>query len=59
VLGAIAGQVLSMLLVGVSPLDPIALMTAAGLCTTVALVASWVPVQRAMRVTASDALRAE
>jgi predicted permease len=59
VLGAIAGQVLSMLLVGVSPLDPVAVMTAVGLCTAVVLVASWVPVRRAIRVTASDALRAE
>ena len=58
-LGAIGGQVLSMLLVGVSPLDPAALMTAVGLCTAVVLVASWVPVRRAIRVTASDALRAE
>lgn len=59
VLGAIGGQALSTLLVGVSPLDPIALMTAAGLCAAVALVASWVPVRRALQGTASDALRAE
>ena len=59
VLGAIAGQVLSLLLVGLSPLDPIALMTAAGLCAAVALVASWVPAHRAMRVAASEALRSE
>ncbi len=59
VFGAIAGQVLSMLLVGVSPLDPVALVGAAALCTTVAVIACWVPMHRAMRVAASDALRSE
>lgn len=55
-LGAIAGQVLSALLIGVSSLDPVALTGAAGVCIAVAVVASWVPVHRAMRVAASDAL---
>jgi ABC-type antimicrobial peptide transport system permease subunit len=58
-LGVIAGQVLSMFLVGVSPLDPLALIGAVGLTATVALVASWVPVRRAIAIAASDALRSE
>jgi predicted permease len=58
-LGAIAGQALSQLLVGVSPLDPIALTGAVAVCAAVAVVACYVPVHRAMRVAASDALRAE
>jgi predicted permease len=58
-LGVIAGQVLSALLIGVSPLDPVALAGAAGVCIAVAVVASWVPVRRALRVAASDALRSE
>jgi ABC-type antimicrobial peptide transport system permease subunit len=58
-LGVIAGQVLSALLIGVSPLDPVALTGAAGVCIAVAVVASWVPVHRALRVAASDALRSE
>ena len=57
--GAIGGQVLSALLIGVSPLDPVALTGAAAVCIVVAVVASWVPVHRAMRVAASDALRSE
>jgi ABC-type antimicrobial peptide transport system permease subunit len=59
VLGAIAGQVLSLLLVGVSPLDPIALVAAVSLCAAVSVVACYVPVHRAMRIAASDALRSE
>jgi ABC-type antimicrobial peptide transport system permease subunit len=57
VLGAIAGQVLSALLVGVSPVDPVTLLGAVMLCALVALTASDVLVRRAMRVAASDALR--
>jgi predicted lysophospholipase L1 biosynthesis ABC-type transport system permease subunit len=59
VLGAIAGQVLSMLLVGVSPLDPATLAVAVIVCMTVALAGCVVPVTRAMRIEGSDALRAE
>ena len=59
VLGAVAGQVLSMLLVGVSPLDPATLAGAAGLCMAVALAGCVVPVSRAIRIEASDALRSE
>jgi putative ABC transport system permease protein len=59
VLGALAGQVLSMLLVGVSPLDPVALAAGVGLCVGVTFAACVVPVSRAIRVEASDALRSE
>ena len=59
VLSAIAGQVLSMLLVGVSPIDPVTLTGAVTLCTLVVLAACYVPVSRAMRIEASDALRSE
>lgn len=58
-LGAGAGVVLSTLLVGVSPVDPVALAGAVTLCTVVALTACYVPVSSAMRVDGSDALRAE
>jgi predicted permease len=58
-LGIGAGQVLSMLLVGVSPLDPLALTGAGGLCVIVTLVGCYVPVRRAMGVAATDALRSE
>jgi len=59
VLGAMAGQVLSTLLVGLSPVDPVALTAAAGLCAAVTFIACWVPVLRAMRIEATDALRSE
>jgi len=59
VLGAIAGQVLSMLLVGISPLDPPTLVSAVLLCLFIALAGCVVPTMRAVRVAASDALRAE
>jgi ABC-type antimicrobial peptide transport system permease subunit len=58
-LGAGAGVVLSTLLVGVSPVDPVALAGAVMLCTVVALMACYVPVSSAMRVDGSDALRSE
>jgi ABC-type antimicrobial peptide transport system permease subunit len=59
VLGAVAGQVLAMLLVGVSPLDPMTLGVAITLCTVVVLAACSVPVSRATRIDATDALRSE
>ena len=59
VLGAIAGQVLSMLLVGISPLDPPTLVSAVLLCLFIALTGCVVPTMRAVRIAASDALRAE
>jgi putative ABC transport system permease protein len=58
-LGAIAGQVLSILLVGVSPLDPATLVVAVVVCMTVALAGCVMPVTKAMRIEGSDALRAE
>jgi ABC-type antimicrobial peptide transport system permease subunit len=59
VLGGLAGQVLSMLLVGVSPIDPVTLGVAMALCIGVSLAACYVPVARAIRIEASDALRSE
>ena len=59
VLGAVAGQVLSILLIGVSPFDPLALSGAVALCVSVSLLACYAPLRRAMRISASDALRAE
>jgi putative ABC transport system permease protein len=59
VLGAIAGQVLSILLVGLSPFDPLAITGALFLSVTVTLIACYLPARRAMRIAASDALRAE
>jgi predicted permease len=58
-LGAVAGQVLSILLIGVSPFDPLALSGAVALCVAVTLVAGYVPLRRALRISASDALRSE
>jgi putative ABC transport system permease protein len=59
VLAGIAGQVLSLLLVGVSPIDPLTFLLSCVLCGTVSLCACYVPVHRALRVAAADALRAE
>src|SRR5262245_37780525 len=58
-LGALAGQVLSMLLVGVSPFDPVAMIGAVVMCVAVTLFACYMPVRRAMRIAASDALKVE
>jgi putative ABC transport system permease protein len=58
-LGGVAGRVLSMMLVGVSPVDPPTLAAAIVLCSGVVLAACYVPVHRAMRIAASDALRSE
>jgi hypothetical protein len=49
-----------MLLVGVSPLDPIASDWAPSVCVPrLSVAACYVPVYRAMRIPASDALRSE
>jgi len=58
-LAVLVGQVLSLLLVGVSPIDPPALLAAMALCAGVVIVACYVPVHRAVRIPAADALRAE
>jgi putative ABC transport system permease protein len=59
VLAGIAGQVLSLLLVGVSPIDPLTFLVSCLLCGTVSLAACYVPVHRALRIAAAQALRAE
>ena len=59
VLAGIAGQVLSLLLVGVSPIDPLTFLVSCVLCGTVSLAACYVPVHRALRIAAAEALRAE
>jgi len=59
ILAGIAGQVLSLLLVGVSPIDPLTFLVSCVLCGTVSLAACYVPVHRALRIAAADALRAE
>ena len=51
--------VLSMLLVGVSPFDPVAMTGAVVLCVAVTVFACYLPVRRAMRIAASDALKAD
>jgi putative ABC transport system permease protein len=58
-LAVLVGQVLSLLLVGVSPIDPPALLAAMALCAVVVIVACYVPVHRAVRIPAAVALRAE
>jgi predicted permease len=59
ILSALAGRVLSTLLVGVSPIDPATFGGAVALSTGVALAACYVPIARALRIEASDALRSE
>ncbi len=58
--GALAtAQLLSSQLYGVSARDPLTYLGIAGLLALVALVASWLPARRAMRVDPATALRAE
>ena len=58
--GAVAGgRVLSGLLFGVTPTDPIALTGAAALVTIVAFGACYLPARRAMRIDPIVALRSE
>jgi putative ABC transport system permease protein len=63
VAGAIAGvaavRFLTTMLFGVSPLDPVAFVAAAGLLTLVALIAAYIPARRATRVDPLMALRAQ
>jgi putative ABC transport system permease protein len=60
VVGAFAvSRVLSSLLVGVRPTDPLTFATIAILLMLVALLASYVPARRATKVDAIDALRSE
>ena len=53
------GKLASGLLVGVSPIDPLALGAAAAVLSAATLVASWLPARRAARVAPLDALRTE
>jgi hypothetical protein len=52
-------RVLSSLLFGVSPTDPMASLAVIPLLTVVALLASWLPARRAARIDPMVALRAE
>jgi predicted permease len=56
-LGAV--QILSAVLYGVSPRDPVAYATALALMAAVALLACWYPAQRAVRIHPARTLRAE
>lgn len=55
----LAAQLLRGMLSGVSPFDPLAFAAAAGGLLLVALLASFLPVRRALRVNPVEALRAE
>jgi len=60
VVGAFAGaRWLGSLLYGVAPRDPLTFGAVALALGVVALVASWLPARRAMRVEPSEALRTE
>jgi len=55
----VLGRVLKVFLFGVEPADPVSLIGAALLFASVALLACWVPTQRAAGVNPLDALRSE
>jgi predicted permease len=59
VLGAAAGRLMGRFLLGLSPLDPISFLGAALAWTAIAMLASYVPARRAMRVDPVVALRWE
>ena len=58
-LGAIASRLLTRLLFGLPPVDPITFAGTALLFAAIGLVACYVPVRRATRITAIEALRYE
>ncbi|HKP29057.1 MAG TPA: ABC transporter permease [Gemmatimonadales bacterium] len=59
-LGALAvGRILSKLVFGVSATDPLTLLAVGGLLAGVAVLASWIPARRAMRMDPAVVLRAE
>jgi len=58
-LGALAGQLLSSVLYGMSPVDPIAFGGAIGLLTLIAVAANYIPARRAARIDPIIALRSE
>ena len=53
------GMLLRSFLLGVSPLDPVTLVTVAGVLIVLVAAASWVPARRAARVNPVEALRSE
>jgi putative ABC transport system permease protein len=53
------GKILSSILYHVSPLDPVAFTLAPVVLTTAALLATWLPARRAMRISPMAALRTE
>ena len=64
VLGAVLaimvpGRVLVTMLYGISPSDPLTFIAIALLVVAVALLASYAPARRALRIAPTDALRAE
>ena len=58
-LAVAAVQLISGLLFGASPMDPVTFAGSAALFTTVGLAACLVPVRRAVRIEATEALRHE
>jgi ABC-type antimicrobial peptide transport system permease subunit len=59
VIGIAAASLLSKVLLGVRPLDPVALLVVAAFLSSVALLASYIPARRATRVDPAVALRYE
>jgi predicted permease len=57
--GVLAGGGISVLLAGVSPFDPVVLLTASALLAAVVVVACLAPARRAARLNVLDVLRAE
>jgi putative ABC transport system permease protein len=55
----LAGQLLSKLLYGVAPSDPLTIISAALLMASIGTLACWIPAGRAARVDPATALRAE
>ncbi|MBA4137134.1 MAG: hypothetical protein C0518_07445 [Opitutus sp.] len=62
-IGALAalglGKLMSSVLFGVSPFDPVSLAAVAALLLLIGLLASWLPAHRATRINPTEALRAE
>jgi predicted permease len=56
---ALAARFAGSMLLGVTPLDPLAYLLSASAAIALALAASWLPARRATRVDPMDALRAE